>query len=248
MVNVGAGVRYERSIGRSLMADEGQGDQPLAMRALSRMRGDILSLKLAPGEVTSERALEQLYGVSRTPIREALKALIGEGLVIRAERGYAIAPFDLDQLEEIFEYRETVEDAAVRLACQRRSDDALDAIRATIDRGLSEFTPDSWFEAGLDFHVQLAALSGNRFLRDGVQDAVNRTIRARWLVASSEESRVIAHKEHSQIIELVRQRREDEAADAVRRHGREVHRQIVEALEASRRLFGARGFASSKDA
>lgn len=168
------------------MADEGQGDQPLAMRALSRMRGDILSLKLAPGEVTSERALEQLYGVSRTPIREALKALIGEGLVVRAERGYAIAPFDLDQLEEIFEYRETVEDAAVRLACQRRTDEALDAIRETIDRGLSEFTPDSWFEAGLDFHVQLAALSGNRFLRDGVQDAVNRTIRARWLVASSE--------------------------------------------------------------
>lgn len=228
------------------MAENVQGEEPLAMRALSRMRGDILSLQLAPGEVTSERALEQLYGVSRTPIREALKALIREGLVVRAERGYAIAPFDLDQLEEIFEYREIVEDAAVRLACQRRTEDALDAIHTTIDRGLSEFTPDSWFEAGLDFHVQLAALSGNRFLSEGVQDAVNRTIRARWLVASSEASRIEAHREHSEIIELVRERREDDAAEAVRRHGREVHRQIVEALEASRRLFGARGFASSK--
>ncbi|KFB09285.1 GntR family transcriptional regulator [Nitratireductor basaltis] len=228
------------------MAENEPGNEPLAIRALSRMRGDILSLQLAPGEVTSERALEQLYGVSRTPIREALKALIGEGLVVRAERGYAIAPFDLDQLEEIFEYREVVEDAAVRLACQRRTEDELDAINATIDRGLSEFTPDSWFEAGLDFHVQLAALSGNRFLREGVQDAVNRTIRARWLVASSEASRIEAHREHSEIISLVRERREDDAAEAVRRHGREVHRQIVEALEASRRLFGARGFASSK--
>jgi len=220
-----------------------EAEQPsLAQRALSRIRGDVLSLQLAPGEVISERSLETTYGMSRTPIRQALTELIREGLVIRAERGYAVAPFDLRQLEEIFEYREIVEDAAIRLACARAVPEELDAIGKTIDRGLSDFTPDSWFEAGLDFHVQLAALSKNRFLRDAVQDAVNRTIRARWLVASSPEAREVAHREHNEIVALVRRRDTAAAAEMIRRHARDVRAQILQALEESRRLFGARGF------
>ena len=51
-------------------------EQPLGERVLSRIRGDVLSLKLAPGEVVSERSLETTYGVSRTPIRQALAELI----------------------------------------------------------------------------------------------------------------------------------------------------------------------------
>lgn len=220
--------------------------QPLGERVLSRIRGDVLSLKLAPGEVISERSLEAAYGASRTPIRQALAELIREGLIVKAERGYAVAPFDLQQLEEIFEYREIVEDAAIRLACVRATHAELDAVLRTVDKGLSDFTPDDWFEAGLDVHVQLAALSRNRFLRDAVQDAVNRTIRARWLVASSAEARAVAHREHNEIVELVRQRQAEAAADAIRRHARDVRAQVLRALSDSRRLFGARGFAKNK--
>lgn len=221
--------------------------QPLGARALSRIRGDILSLRLAPGEGITERSLETSYGMSRTPIRQALADLIREGLVVRAERGYTVAPFDLRQLEEIFEYREVVEDAAIRLACARARPEELDTILRTVDRGLSDFTPDSWFEAGLDVHVQLAALSRNRFLRDAVQDAVNRTIRARWLVASSPEARAIAHREHQEIVALVRAGEAEPAAAAIRRHAHDVRAQIMRALEESRRLFGARGFAAETD-
>lgn len=216
--------------------------QSRGARALSRIRGDILSLRLAPGETISERALEANYGMSRTPIRQALAELIREGLVVRAERGHAVAPFDLRQLEEIFEYREIVEDAAIRLACQKASDRELDAIVSIVDEGLNEFTPDSWFHVGLDVHVRLASLSRNRFLRDAVQDSVNRTIRARWLVASSPEARAVAHREHNEIIRLVRRGDAEAAAEAVRRHARDVREQILQALEESRRLFGARGF------
>ena len=217
-------------------------EQPLGERVLSQIRGDVLSLKLAPGEITSERTLEATYGASRTPIRQALAELIREGLVIKVERGYVVAPFDLKQLAEIFEFREVVEDAAIRLACKRATPEDLDAIVRTVDDGLTDFTPDDWFKAGLDVHVQLAALSGNRFLRDAVQDAVNRTIRGRWLVVRSQEGRIRAYREHSKIIELVRQRRTEEAAAAIRKHARDVREQILQALEDSRRLFGARGF------
>lgn len=217
-------------------------EQPLGERTLSRIRGDVLSLKLAPGEVVSERSLEASYGVSRTPIRQALAELIREGLIVRAERGYAVAPFDLQQLEEIFEYRELVEHAAIRLACERATPEDLGAVARTVDKNFNDFTPDDWFEKGFDVHVLLAALSKNRFLRDAVQDAVNRTIRARWLVVSSPEVRTIAHREHHEIIELVRQQKPEEAAAAIRKHARDVRRQSLQALEDSRHLFGARGF------
>ena len=224
---------------------EESSESSLGAWVLSRIRADILTLKLAPGEAITERALENIHGVSRTPIREALNELIREGLVAKSERGYQVAPFDIGQLAAIFEYREIVEDAAVRLACERAEPGEIDALRTTIDRGLTDFTPNGWFEIGLDVHVQLAALSRNPFLRDAVEDSVNRTQRARWLLAISAEARAAAHKEHCEIIDLVRRREADAAAEAVRRHGRDVHQQIHRAIEEARRLIGARGFVDS---
>ncbi|MEO3385365.1 GntR family transcriptional regulator [Mesorhizobium sp. CAU 1741] len=219
-------------------------ERSLGHKAMADIRSDILTLTLAPGEPITERFLEARHGVSRTVIRQALTELIRDGFVLKGERGYIVAPFDLKQLEEIFEYREIVEDAAIRLACARATPEAIDAIRVSIDRGLTDFTPEAWFKVGLDVHVQLAALSGNRFMRDAVQDAVNRTLRARWLVASSAEMRAVAHREHSAIVELVREGRAEDAANAVRAHARDVRLQIIQALEDARRLLGARGFAS----
>ena len=218
-------------------------ERSLSDRVHSRIRADILLLKLAPGEVIAERALERSYGASRTPIRQALAQLIREGLIVKTARGYAVAPFDLQEIDESFEYRELIEDAAIRLACERAKPHELDALQETIDRGLTNFTPDSWFEIGLDVHVRLAELSGNRFLRDAVQDVITRTMRIRWLVANTAGGREAAHREHSEIVRLVRAGDAEAAAAALRHHGREVRRQAYRAIEESRRYLGARSFA-----
>lgn len=216
--------------------------QSLGRIAHSRIRADILSLKLAPGEVVSERGLQGVYGISRTPIREALAALIREGLVVRTARGYAVAPFDQRELREIFDYREIVEDAAVRLACRHATKHELNELQITIDCGLEAFTPDNWVESGLDVHVRIAALSCNRFLCEAVRDTVNRTLRPRWLLASSAEARAAAHREHSEIVELIRGQDEEGAARAIRLHGRDVRDRIMSAISESRRIFGTRAF------
>ncbi|MEO3435125.1 GntR family transcriptional regulator [Inquilinus sp. CAU 1745] len=222
-------------------AHQNRTDGNLGEQVFAKVRADILSLALVPGQAISERDLQATYGASRTPIRQALLQLSHEGLVVRTDRSYAVAPIDLQQMAEIFEYREVVEDAAIRLACERASAAELDAIRETIDRGLADFTPEVWFEVGYDVHVQLAALSGNRFLRDAVKDVVTRTARARWLVASSPEGREASHREHCDILGLVRAGRADDAAAAIREHGRDVRDQIMEAIGERRRYFGAQG-------
>src|SRR5690625_1866760 len=89
------------------------------MGVYERLREQILSLELLPGERISERALEGRLSSSRTPIREALLRLEGEGLVVRDGRSQRVSPIEVAELLEVFEYREAIEAAAVGLACRR---------------------------------------------------------------------------------------------------------------------------------
>ncbi len=220
----------------------------VARVVLRQMRSDILSLTLAPGETIAERGLEARYGASRTPVREALAQLAVEGLVERQGRGYRIAPLDLHQLRELFEFREEIEAAVVRKACTRATPEALAALQASIDRGLHSMTPESWLGAGLDIHVELAGLTGNRFLVEAVRNSVSRAVRPRWLLASDASERRRAHEEHSEILRLIRAGDADGAERAIRAHTRSVCAQILDALEAARRVLGARSFADGRPA
>jgi DNA-binding GntR family transcriptional regulator len=206
------------------------GGQPRLDDVYSRLRDDLLSLRLIPGERLSERALERRLGVSRTPIRWALLRLEEEGLVRRGDAGLQVSPIDLDELLEAFEFREQLECQAARLACRRASPGDLDRLQSRIDAGLVDSSPQTWFEIGTDIHVMLAEISGNRFIRRAVRDAVTRIARARWLMAISEAGRLAAHREHSEIVSLIRQNRPDAAAAALALHIRIVRDNLVAAM------------------
>lgn len=221
---------------------------PRGDQALRALRQEILSMALAPGEVVSERFLQDRYGVSRTPIRQALAVLVQEGLINRGVRGgYEVAPIDLQEIRELFEFREEVEDDAVRLACRRATQEELARLRATVDRGRADIDPEEWLAQGLDIHVELAALSGNTFLRDAVQNAVARALRLRWLLASDPALRETAWTEHCEILDYVAARDEDAAAEAVRLHTRAVRDQILEAVGQARRFLGTRGIVDNQN-
>ena len=220
---------------------------PQAERALQDIRRDVLSMAFAPGEPVSERALQDRYHMSRTPIRAALAALSAEGLVDRDPRGgYLIAPIDLTEIRDLFEFREELEDTAVRLACRRAQAEDLAALRQTIDRGRTDFRVEDWMASGLDVHVELAALSGNPFLRDAVRAAVGRALRLRWLLASDAAQRETAWQEHTEILDLVAAGQEDAAARQIRLHTRAVRDQILDAVEGARRFLGTRGVVDHK--
>lgn len=206
-----------------------------------RLREAILSLRLLPGERLAERALEPLLGASRTPIREALRRLETEGLVVRQGQGYRVAPIDQAELMEVFDYREAVESAAIRLACERATEADIAAIQRVLDSGLGDNSPETWFAIGSDVHVSMARLSGNRFLVRAVEDVVTRIARARWMMATSPDSRGSAHREHSDLLRLIAERRPDAAAAAVIAHGRVVRDKLALALQEGRSGWRAQG-------
>ena len=152
-----------------------------------QLRRMILGLELGPGEKLSERWMESLFGASRTPVRAALLRLETEGLVGREGRGWAVSPINLSELEQIAVYREALEVAALRLTCRLEDKSGLETIEAMLD-SCEDGTPrEEWHRVGMDFHIELARLSGNDYLFRGVRDAMNRLLSERviWIEAIS---------------------------------------------------------------
>lgn len=209
----------------------------------TQLRDMILGLDLGPGERLTERWIETRFGASRTPVRAALLRLETEGLVRRDARNWIVSPIDLAELEQISVYRQVVEIAAVRLTCALADRSAIEVIEALLlscDAGTSR---EDWHRAGMDFHIELARLSGNEFLHRGVRDAMTRLARARWLEVRDEGARDRAWAEHHTIVAAVRAGNADEAASLIAGHIEGSRSRLLSSLREERRGLRARGFA-----
>ncbi|MBR0824371.1 GntR family transcriptional regulator [Bradyrhizobium manausense] len=208
-----------------------------------QLRDMILSLDLGPGERLSERWLEGRFESSRTPIRAALARLEGEGLVQRDGRNWAVAPIDLGEIQALSEYREPLEVTAVRLACERAAPADLDAVEEMLNACRPDVPREEWHKIGTDFHVEIARLSGNKFLAGAIEGVMTRLSRARWLEVWTEASREQAFAEHRRILGFIRNRQPDEAAREAGAHVRDTRDRLLRSLDADRRGLRARGFA-----
>ncbi|RDV46679.1 GntR family transcriptional regulator [Leifsonia sp. ku-ls] len=219
------------------MSEPQPADEPSGV--YDRLRAQILDLDRVPGSRLTERGLEAELGASRTPLRAALMRLEADGLVCRDGRAWQVSPIDLGEIARLSELRDAVETAAVRLGCERATDAEIAALARDLDAVGPGRPADEAVRAGTDFHVRLAALSGNHFFADAVESAMTRLARSRWLVARSEE----AWDEHREILRLVAERRPEEAAALIHRHIVGTHDHLLRALDADARTLRGRGLA-----
>lgn len=137
---------------------------PLWEAVLERLRDAILSGQLQAGSKLVEADLAERFGTSRGPIREAVRELVREGLVVEFDRrGNVVSTLDARDLSEVYGVREALEIAAARLAVERADDEAL----AKLERHLEAFEQGArgdYLENSkhdLAFHRGLVALAGN---------------------------------------------------------------------------------------
>lgn len=208
-----------------------------------RLRTDILSLALAPGERLSERGLEGASGASRTPVRAALSRLDAEGLVRRDGRAWIVAPLDLAEVVHAVELREALEAAAIAAAVERADDPELAELARIAAHEWAD--TDDGVRRGEEFHVELAALAGNPLLTDAVRGALVRLARARWLEASTLEGRRQHREDHEAIASALRARDTAAATRLAREHGHRVRDHLLDSLAGDRarglRVTGAIG-------
>jgi DNA-binding GntR family transcriptional regulator len=181
--------------------------------AYAAVREDVLSGRLRPGAPLSQVRLAQRFGISRTPLREALRRLVGEGLVVGDfNRRMRVSELSLDDLDQIYAMRLALEPVALRAAVPLLTDEGRGALTADLDGMEAAATADDLeaFRARhRAFHVGLLAGSGQRIERvlEDLWDHSERYRRSYLHVdeltghGASPERLAISHREHREILD-----------------------------------------------
>lgn len=135
-----------------------------ASRIYSDLRSELVSLRRRPGEAISETEIALSYGVSRTPVREAILKLSDEGLVeIFPQSGIIVSRIPIAALPESIVIRKALEETTARLAAQRASSSQILTLRAIIERQREADAADdreAFHQADEAFHATIADVAG----------------------------------------------------------------------------------------
>jgi DNA-binding GntR family transcriptional regulator len=198
----------------------GDDHPPLHGRVVAELRQAILSGQLKPGERLVEERLAEGLGVSRNPVREAIRALASEGLVeVTARRGASVLKLTEQEARETIEVRALLEGHNARLAARHRDKEIIRRIEKVLNRGTRAVTAgrfDQLLELNQEFHRELYAAGRNTVLGDIVQKLRERTA---MLFAPMEPSRQArSWQDHAAILRAVIDGDERAAASLAAEH------------------------------
>lgn len=222
--------------------------QTFAHTAVGLLREMILSGGLGPGERLNELAIAEQFKISRSPIREAIRALAGEGLVrFVPGRGAYVMEFDIESVKQVSEVRIALEARAAMLAAERITPAQLAEIRGvlasteqairkgTIEERLE--TTDQALKTGatypsdLDFHTAVVASTGNPRLSAAVVEVATQFRLARARVGREPQWAPIAYAEHEEILQAIERRDPLAASQAMETHLSNSINRLIEHLE-----------------
>jgi DNA-binding GntR family transcriptional regulator len=199
--------------------------------AYGRIRALVLEGEILPGSRLGQAELAERLGISRTPVREALRRLTGEGLAeFVPNRGFRAAELGLDGVRRRLEVRLLLEPGVARLAADRRTDDDLAAMHDTIARAEDADTRVAAHDASRDFHVAVARATGNSELVAVFESLWIVEIGRRLLAAraAEEDWRGPDVRDHRAIAAAVADRDGDRAASLMLGHVTEALRHWTE--------------------
>ncbi|MBS0124530.1 GntR family transcriptional regulator [Thetidibacter halocola] len=172
-----------------------------------------------PGDRLVESELAERFGVSRTPIREALQRLETQSLLTRDGRSLIVASLDHNQMAELYAVRTELEGLAARLAARHATEEEVQVLRDMVsdDRALLK-DPKALARANRRFHKMIHLASHNRFLVQQL-DLVHRSMALMATTSLAAQGRgEIALAEHQAIVDAIARRDEDAAYKALRDH------------------------------
>lgn len=210
---------------------------PLGDRAFESIRAAIVTVELLPGAPLKDRELAEMLGLSRTPVREALRRLEAEGLVeTRGRSGWIVAHFDEQDVHELFELRRLLEPAGLDRLEQEPDDSAIRTIATFFDGYQRPVLPErfnEYFRRDHEFHSFIVSCSHNQRLTDFYDVIGHHIIRGRhYLSSEAGTERIDATlDEHNAISRAVQDRDFARAREALLSHLRTGHVRMLEQLD-----------------
>jgi DNA-binding GntR family transcriptional regulator len=189
-------------------------------RVAERLRERILAHTLSPGSWIDEQALTAELGISRTPLREALKVLAAEGLVtMKLRRGAYVTEVSERDLAEVFHLLSLLESDAAGVVAREAGDGQLaelEALHEVLERAVGE--RDAYFDANEAFHMRLLEIAGNRWRNQMVAD-LRRVMKLYRHHSLFKQGRLEASlKEHRKIMAALRSRNATLAQQLMQQH------------------------------
>ena len=196
------------------------------------VRAALLQGQLQSGDVLREVALASALGVSRTPVREALQRLIGEGLLQTARsRSVVVTTLDKQQVLEIYALREVLEGSAAAFAAARATEEDIAGLWALIaaERPVLD-DPLALARLNKEFHLALNRAAHNRYLSAMVDNMNNTLALLRGTSLGAPGRAAVAHDEHRAIVSAIEERDAPRAEAVARSHIRAAKRVRMQML------------------
>jgi DNA-binding GntR family transcriptional regulator len=191
-------------------------------RLKDEIENDIVAGRFVPGERLDEVSLASRYGVSRTPVREALQQLAASGLVeIRPHRGATVTEIGPDRLVEMFEVMAELESMCGRLAARRMTEEDHRALKEAHEAAgltVSAGDCDQYYYANERFHFVIYEGSHNGFLTEQAKLLHRRLQPYRRLQLRVRNRVVDSYREHEEIVRALLAGDGERAAAALRAH------------------------------
>lgn len=185
--------------------------RPLHEEVVDRLRDLIVRGDLASGARLNERLLCERLGISRTPLREAIKLLATEGLVeLLPNRGAVVAAIDAARLAEMLQVMGALEALAGELACRHASAARIEEIRALHKKMLAMHARGdlaAYFQYNQAIHLSIVEASGNSVLANTYRQLNANVRRARYMANFSKERWDDAVREHEEILDALANRK-----------------------------------------
>jgi DNA-binding GntR family transcriptional regulator len=148
--------------------------RPLYEEVAERLRNSIFSHEYAPGAWIDEQAIAAEYGISRTPMREAIKVLAAEGLItMKMRRGAYVTEVSKSDLNQIFTILALLEGQACREAATKATErqlEDLDSIHLKLERAAADRDLDEFFVINQSFHEKIQEISNNPWMKRTIDD------------------------------------------------------------------------------
>lgn len=197
----------------------------LSEQVFNDLKDAIISGDLEQGSKITENELAKKYGISRGPLREAIRHLEAIRLLVRIPHaGLRVVTLTIEMMEEIYVVREALEGMSVRIATQRMSDDDVTSLSELLDThqdSIDKSKGKKYFqrEGDLDFHYRIAIASQNQWLIDLLSSELYQLLRMCRQRSSQTPSRPLkALHEHRHIVEAIKDRDAELAELLMRRH------------------------------
>ena len=197
-------------------------NRPLYEDVADRLRDQIFAKQLAPGSWLDEQSLAEQFGISRTPMREAIKALASEGLVtMKMRRGAYVTEVNRSDLEQIFTVLSLLEGQAAKEAALKATEDELnllDHLHHRLETAAADRDIEQFFEINGKFHELIQQIAGNRWM-NGVIDDLRKVLKLHRKDSLTSTGRLQnSLVEHREILRAILKRDDLAAEAAMRKH------------------------------